>query len=136
MELDACYKKGLIKKTTINSSLIASLIEMAAIKEETVRNAQLNERNISAYVSLAYDALRELLEALCIQSGYKVLSHDCIGEFLRESIKDFDYVTFDRVRYIRNGINYYGVRVGFGQGKEIIHKIFTLKKKMEGYLEK
>ena len=84
--------------------------------------------NISAYVSLAYDSLREVLEALCILNGYKILSHICIGELLKDKIEEFNYVEFDRVRWIRNSINYYGEKVEFEQGKEIIKKIFTIKK--------
>ena len=64
MDLDECFRKGLIKKTKIDRELIKSLIEMSKIKEITVKTANINEINISAYVSLAYDALREMLESL------------------------------------------------------------------------
>lgn len=67
--------------------------------------------------------------------GYKVLSHICLGELLKTLITDFDYAEFDRIRYTRNGINYYGAKVDFGQGKEIIKKAFAMKKKvLEKYL--
>lgn len=130
MDLNECFRKGLIKKTRVDSNLIKSLTEMANIKEITVKTAKLNEKNISAYVSLAYDALREILEAICISRGYKVLSHICIGELLKDLLEDFDYGEFDRVRYTRNSVNYYGVKVEFEQGKEIINKIFLMKKKL------
>lgn len=130
MDLNDCFKKGLIKETGIDKELIKSLIEMSEIKENTVKTANINEMNISAYVSLAYDSLREILEALCILNGYKVLSHICMGEFLKDKIKDFDYNEFDRVRWIRNSINYYGEKVEFSQGKEIINKIFNIKKQI------
>ena len=45
----------------------------------------------------------------------------CLGELLRSLIKDFPYYQFDRLRYVRNGINYYGKQV------DIIKKIFNLK---------
>ena len=128
MDLDECLKKGLIKKTQIDKELINSLIEMFGIKEMAVKTANINEMNISAYVSLAYDSLREVLEALCILKGYKVLSHICIGELLKGMLGDFDYDVFDRLRWIRNSINYYGEKVEFGQGKEVIAKIFDMKK--------
>ncbi|MCZ7405713.1 MAG: hypothetical protein O8C67_12415 [Candidatus Methanoperedens sp.] len=83
MDLDECYSKGLIKKTRIDKELIRSLIEMSDIKENAVNTANVNEINISAYVSMAYDSLREVLEALCISKGHKVLSHICIGELLK-----------------------------------------------------
>ena len=137
MDLNECFRKGLIKKTKIDKGLIKSLIEMSGIKETTVKTANVNEINISAYVSLAYDSLRELLEALCVLKGYKVLSHICMGELLKDILKEFDYDEFDRLRWIRNSINYYGEKVEFEQGEEIIKKIFVIRKKiLEGYLNK
>jgi hypothetical protein len=130
MDLDECFRKGLIKKTKIDEELVKSLIEMSNIKEITVKTATINEINVSAYVSLAYDSLREILEALCILKGYKVLSHICIGELLKDILEDFDYEEFDRLRWIRNSINYYGEKVEFEQGKKVIQKIFAIKKKI------
>lgn len=134
MDLKECFRKGMIKKTRIDSELIKSLIEMSDIKENAVKTAKIDNINISAYVSLAYDSLREILEALCISKGYKVLSHICIGELLKDMLEDFDYHEFDRMRYIRNGINYYGVKVALGQGKQIIKKIFVTKNKIKSLL--
>ena len=128
MDLEECYKKGYIKKTRVNIELIKSLVEMSNIKEMTIKSAKINDLNISAYVSMAYDSLRESLEALSISKGYKVSSHLCLGELLKTLIKDFDFNSFDRFRYVRNGINYYGTKIDFMQGKEIIKKIFEMKK--------
>lgn len=137
MDLDECFRKGLVKKTNSDKELVKSLVEMSGIKETAVKTAVINEVNISAYVSLAYDSLREVLEALCILKGYKVLSHICIGELLKSILTDFDYDEFDRLRWIRNSINYYGEKVDFDQGKEVISKIFGMKKKiLEKYLKK
>jgi len=136
MDLKECLRKNLIKKTKIDRNLIKSLIEMANIKETTVKEAKLNKLNISAYVSLAYDSLRESLEALCISKGYKVLSHVCMGFLLRDILGNFDFEEFDRLRWVRNSINYYGKKVDFDQGKEIINKTFLIKKKIfEKYLK-
>lgn len=136
MDLDECFSKGVIKKTRINGELIKSLIEMSNIKETTVDTANINEVNISAYVSLSYDSLREAMEAVCISKGHKVLSHICIGELMKDLFKDFNDKEFDRMRYIRNGINYYGAKVDFEQGKDIIKKIFAMKKQLiEGYMK-
>ena len=136
MDLSDCFKKGLIKQTKIDRELIKSLIEMSNIKESAVKTAQINEENIPAYVSLAYDALRELLEAFCVLKGYKILSHICIGAFLKKEIQEFDYDSFDRLRWIRNSINYYGQKVELEQGKEIINKLFIMKRTIfEKYLK-
>ena len=128
MDIDECYKKGLIRETVIDDNLIASLIKIADIKERAVRKAEIDEEIISAYVSLAYDSLREILEALCISKGYKVLSHVCIGELLKHILDEFDFEKFDEIRKIRNGINYYGNAISFEEGKKAIKEIFILKK--------
>ena len=136
MDLDECYKKGFIRKTNVDKELITSLIEISKIKETVVKEAKITEVNISVYVSLAYDSLREVLEATCISKGFKVTSHLCMGELLRSIFKDFNYTEFDRFRYTRNGINYYGVKVDFEQGKKIINKMFDMKKEvLKKYLE-
>jgi len=75
--------------------------------------------------------LRELFEAICISKGYKVLSHICIGELLKDIIPNFNYSLFDKVRFIRNGINYYGTKVDFEQGQEIIKQIFEFKQELK-----
>jgi len=70
------------------------------------------------------------MEAICISRGYKVLSHICIGELLKNLFKEFEYEEFDRLGWIRNSINYYGTKVEFKQGKEIINKIFNMKRNL------
>ena len=76
------------------------------------------------------------MEAICISKGYKVLSHICIGELLKSLLKEFEFEEFDRLRWIRNSINYYGTKVEFKQGKEILNKIFDMKRKfIEKYLK-
>jgi uncharacterized protein (UPF0332 family) len=127
MDLEECRKKGFIKKTKINTGLIKSLIEMSYVNEKTVKDASISKFNIPSYVVLAYESLREVLEAISISKGYKVLSHSCLGELLRTLIKDFDFNEFDRLRYARNGVNYYGVKVELEQGKQLIDKAFNMK---------
>ena len=45
MDLDECFRKGLIKKTRIDKELVKSLIEMSSIKENTVKTASINDIN-------------------------------------------------------------------------------------------
>ena len=129
MDLEECKRKGFIRLTKKNNELAKSLIEVSDIKETAIKNAELNEVNISAYVPMAYDSLRETLEAICIMNGYKVTSHVCVDKLLNSIYKDFSFNDFDRFRYIRNSINYYGEKVGFKEGKDIIDKIFLLRKR-------
>jgi len=128
MDLEECRRKGFIKSTKKNKEFAKSLIEISKIKEDTIKTATINESNISAYVPMAYDSLREILEAICIMNGYKVTSHACIDKLLSPIYSNISFNDFDRFRYIRNSINYYGKKIGFKEGKEIISKIFMLKK--------
>jgi len=130
MDIDECKRKGFVKKARIDPELARSLSEMSDIKEKAIRNVNLDAENISAFVPMAYDSLREVLEAICIMHGYKVTSHVCIEKLLSTIYPDVSWQDFDRFRYIRNGINYYGKKVDFEQGKEIIDKIFLLKKEV------
>lgn len=136
MDLKECKLKGYVKKTFIDKELIKSLIEMSEVSEITVNTGNINEITISSYVSVAYDSLREVLEALCTLNGYKVTNHICLGELLITLIKEFNYGEFDRFRYIRNGISYYGKQVELEQGKEIIKKILKMKNEMLNLLKK
>lgn len=130
MDLEECKEKGFIKKIAANANLIKSLIEMSKIKESEIKRIELNETNVSAYLPMAYDSLREILEAICVSKGYKVTSHLCIGELLKNLTDYFDFYSFDRFRYIRNSINYYGKKIGLGEGKEIISKILLMRKNL------
>lgn len=136
MDLKECLRKGFIKRTKVDQGLINSLIEMSNLKEEIVNKTKLTDRNISVYVSMTYDSLREILEALSISKGYKVISHICLGYFLEKFFPSFDHSKFDRFRWIRNSINYYGNKIDLAQGKELINQIFDLKKKSLKIIEK
>lgn len=136
MDLKECYEKGHIKKARPSKERAKSLIEVADIKEKTVKSAVLDASNINAYFPMSYDALREVMEALCILHGYKVANHVCIGELLASLIPDFDFLLFDRFRYARNGINYYGEKIDFEQGKAMITNMFAMKKKLTNELER
>lgn len=128
MDLSECERKGFIKRAIPSKSLARSLLEVSEIKDKALDSAKLDELNVNAYLPMAYDALREALEALCILHSYKVTNHICLGELLKNLEPGFDYASFDRFRYARNGINYYGRKVDFGQGKDIIEKIRKMRK--------
>ena len=137
MDLNECLRSGMVKKTMVDEDLIKSLIKLSNTKEKIINNSQMEGEGASVYVSLAYDSLREVLEAFCILHSYKVLSHICMGELLKTLMPDFDYDRFNRYRWIRNSINYYGKIVDAKQGKELITKILEMKRKtIETYLKK
>lgn len=130
MDVEECEDKGIIRKTRSDKNLINSLIEMSYLKEELVKNSKIDEKSVHCFLPMAYDSLREVLEAFCILEGYKVINHECLGKLIKKLMPEFDYFLFDRFRYVRNGINYYGTKIGLEEGKSLIEKIFLMKKKI------
>ena len=130
MDLVDCEKKGFVRKVNVDEGLVKSLIEMSKLKEKVVNESNVNEENVSVYVSLAYDSLKEILDCVCLMNGYKGMSHVCVGVVLKNLFKNFNFEDFDRMRWIRNSINYYGEKVEFDQGKELINNIFKMKKEL------
>ena len=88
-------------------------------------------------VSIYYDALREILEALAIKNNLKIYNHDCFCAFLKEILKDSNLgEDFDRFRQIRNKINYYGKAVSKAEAKELIEDMIkTRTTVIEKYLQ-
>ncbi|MBS3074017.1 hypothetical protein J4447_01025 [Candidatus Pacearchaeota archaeon] len=125
-----------VKRMKISKELARSLIETSKSNEETVNNLlRIKNNPLPPVFVLAYDSLRMILEALCAVKGYKVGSHIQLGELVKEFYREFDYNTFDRVRWVRNSIQYYGQDIDSGQGKELISKMLALKREMLAILE-
>ena len=123
-----CCGKRIAKSVMPDIDTVESLKKSSENKIKSSDELKMNETTSVSKFILAYDSLREMLEALCLIFGYNVTNHICLGELVKDLIKNFDYVSFDRFRYVRNGINYYGKKIGFEDGKEIIRKIFEMRK--------
>lgn len=126
MDLTDCEKDGFIRNVKPDLALINSLIEMSKSEEETVKSSKLNKNNISTYCMVAYSSLREILEAISLNLGYKITNHACLGLFLKNKLKEFDFEFFERVRKIRNKIGYYGEKIDLETGEDLIKRIFEL----------
>jgi hypothetical protein len=130
MDLKECERKGYIKKREINPHTVRSLLIISDSKEYVVKSAAINEKTIPVYVSLSYDSLREALDALCAQLGFKVLNHVCIGALLEKKLTSFNSYDFNQIRLIRNSINYYGKPIKLELGLKIIKKSFKIKEEI------
>ncbi len=109
MDWNECKNKRLVKEINPDKWLILSLMKGSKNKLISFDMLNLNFVTVASKVSLTYDSLRELLEALAIKKGYKIYNHDCYCSFLKEIVKDFPSgEIFDEFRKIRNGLNYYG----------------------------
>ena len=127
-----CKKVKMIKEVKIDKNLINSLINSASKKLITADSIKLNENTASSKVSLTYDALRELLEAIAIEEGFKIYNHECYCAFLKEIIKETNLGDkFDDFRKIRNSINYYGKDVSVEEASFLIKNMLILIKEIK-----
>ena len=131
---EKCVEYNSAKKVSPNLKRADSLRGVAEerigiIKEITLKNCNFVFENY-------YTSLLELLQALIIQRGYKILNHICLGYFLRDVLKeDRLYNLFDDLRYKRNSLTYYGNKMDFETAKQSIENSKTLMKELEFYLK-
>lgn len=131
----SCIKQGLTKEIKLDRMLLSYLLEAAKRREETARMLPLTEVTKETVISLFYDVLRELLEALALQRGYKIYNHECYTYFLQEIIKDrYLAAEFNIVRLLRNRINYYGGKILMQDATRIITQIEELIKRVRLHL--
>src|SRR3989344_1570196 len=137
MDFDECLKKRIAKEVNEDNELIASLIKTSQNKFDSEKKLELSEVTSCSKISLLYDSLRELLEALAIKNGYKIYNHECytyfLKEILNESIKGDE---FDELRKVRNSINYYAKDVSIEEAKDILKRIKVLRNKIFILLDK
>lgn len=127
LDWNECKNKRFVKEIKVDQNLVISLIKTSDNKLSSANLLKLTETTAVSKVSLIYDSLRELLEALAIQKGYKIYNHDCYCAFLKEIIKDLSSGnSFDEFRKIRNKINYYGENLTINEAKEIIFQMKSL----------
>ena len=108
MDFKDCIKRRIAKEVSIDEELINYLLKTSQNKWDSEKKLELEYVTSASKISLLYDSLRELLEALAIKNGFKIYNHECytyfLKEILNESVKADE---FDDLRKIRNNINYY-----------------------------
>lgn len=127
MDWKECINKRIVRSAETDDELIKSLIETS---KNTLLSADflfLNETTSVSKLSLCYDSLRELLEALALKKGYKIYNHECYTGFLKDIIGDSELSErFNRIRLLRNSVNYYGQKVDLRDAKDKIEELKSL----------
>lgn len=109
MDWEAYEDKGLVRKSAPDKELMKSLLKMSENKLEFLSRQTIDEKSASLILTLYYEALREVCEALASLKGFKIYSHEAIVHFLKRNLsEDAASAIFDRYRKLRNGVNYYG----------------------------
>lgn len=131
MNFEDFIKSGNVRKSSKDPALIKSLKETADLDIRFLRGLEINENSSRKIVSNYYDVLRSILEAIALEEGYKVYSHEAFACLLKEKGQNIFAVKFDRLRKIRNKINYYGKKVSVEEAKELVKEIEDLMNKLK-----
>ncbi len=132
MDWVSCKKNRLVKEIKVDSNLIKSLINSSFNKIKTQETIKLNKETAASKISLAYDSLRELLEAVAISNGYKIYNHECYYCFLKEILNENSIADeFNNFRKIRNNVNYYGKEMDINEAEIIIKEMIELIQKIK-----
>lgn len=127
MDWKSCVDQKIAKMVHPDSVMVKTLIDSSNNKLKSEELLESNKITAGSKLSLAYDALREALEALAITSGYKIYNHECYTCFLKEFL-DLQEAgdKFDNFRKIRNKVNYYGAELSVAEADKIIKDIKIL----------
>ena len=131
---------GKVRKGDPDIALSKSLVKMSRLQLRYADCKPITGENASPTLVTYYEALREICEAICAKDGFKVYSHEAFTFFLKENLhEDRIAESFDRLRKLRNGVNYYGEGVNREEAKaaseEVKKIILELKQKYLSDLE-
>ncbi len=120
--------KRISKKIREDKNLIQSIKAIAKVKIDSAD--ALPPHVYIGKICLLYDALREYLESMALEKGYKIYNHECYVAFLKEVLNlSREGDLFDKLRKIRNGINYYGLSVTEEEALDTIQRLKELIKR-------
>lgn len=121
MDWKECTEKLIAKEVSMDIDLVNSLIKSSENKFYSASMLKLSDTTSSSIIVLYYDSLREIIEALAMLEGYKIYNHECYTAFLGSILHVEDIAErFDRVRKLRNSINYYAKQVSAIDARVII----------------
>lgn len=131
MDWKTCLQKRLVKQIQVDKPLTNSLLNASYKKALSEQILKLDDTTAASKISLAYDALRELLEALSISRGYKIYNHESYTAFLQEVLHESILAEeFDSCRKLRNSVNYYGKEITVEEAKPTLKAIRQLRDKI------
>lgn len=131
MDWKRCIEKRESKQITADVEMAEALEKTSANKAFSVKELALREETVGAKLSLAYDAARELLEAIALRKGWKIYNHVCYTAFLREVMQKSEIAEeFDSLRKIRNDINYYGKEISVTEAQNLLDRLEALRQEI------
>ena len=127
------WKECLLNKSartiTPDTKRATSLMETANERICLIKN--INERNCNFVFEDYYTSLLELLQAITFKKGFNILNHICLGYYLRDVLKkEHLFILFDDIRYKRNSLTYYGIRMDYETAMQAIKKCKKIIKEL------
>ena len=117
---------GKVRKSQPDVEQAKSLVKIAQKNFQAIQTIDLTDETSSILFSQSYESLRQVVEALCLIEGFKVYSHEAYTYYLKEHDRLYESEVFDRLRRLRNGINYYGKPVSITVTQNAFHDIQNL----------
>ena len=128
MDWKECCNKRTAKQVSPDGEMIQALLKSSKNKLESESKLEMGSVTASSKLSLAYDSLRELLEALALKKGYKVYNHECYAAFIKEVLGESEKgEEFDELRKERNSVNYYGKEIFEEEANATIERMKKLR---------
>ena len=128
MDWKECFEKRIVKEISEDKGFIKSLIKTSDNKLKSEEKLEINDITAASKLTLAYDSLRELLEALSLKKNFKIYNHECYATFLKEVMNEKELgEEFDDIRKLRNAVNYYGKKISVEEAIDTIKKIKKLR---------
>ena len=139
-EFDEFIRKGIIRKQEPNKSRARDLIEESNRKNKSlsliIEKIGISEENANDIIEYCYDIIISLIRAKILLDGFfssGSYAHEAEISYLRKlKFLETEIEAIDELRYIRNGIKYYGKR----QNIEYAEKVLALKEKAIKQLKK
>ena len=109
MSMKDLITQGFIREIPSNNARAKSLHETSFQTLIAVLKIPISDNNGRIIFRELYECLRQAIEAIGYEKGYKFENHESLKTFIEEILVNKPLANdFDRYRKIRNGINYYG----------------------------
>lgn len=123
-------KKQAPDKSRANNLRVISLQEEIFLKS-TIKQFSITDDNAGTIVKNAYDVIMERIRAHMLDNGYHaqgIGGHEAEVAYLRTiGVKETEIQFLDQLRYIRNGIHYYGKPIDAAYAKKVVKYLDSQK---------
>lgn len=123
MKFDDFLKQGLARKAKRDENLAKALL--TTLKRDLIflERIEIDEFSSRKIVVDYYDVLRSLLGAIASLNGFKIYCHEAFTYHLKDIGEEIISIKFDRLRKIRNRINYYGQLISIEEAEENVKEM-------------